>query len=276
MKEIEIVVLVLGLMGFLFSLLLAFLSKKLKVEEDSRVEKIIGILPGINCGACGFSGCAAFAQAVVKNSKIFSGCLPGGPQVNKEIGALIGVSEVANVQNKALICHCGACDKEKLTSTLYQGPLTCAAAHISGGALDCSWGCLGLGDCAMACPTGALVVKERKVYIDYAKCINCGKCLRECPRNLFELIPVEKNKPIYYVACNSKEKAPVVKKACSKGCIGCGICVKLPGSPFYLSENISYIAYQKIPSPEIMEDARNRCPTECIIKVDSPFRKSES
>jgi ferredoxin len=121
------------------------------------------------------------------------------------------------------------------------------------------------------CPADALAIKERRVYIDYSKCINCGKCIKACPRNLFEIIPVGKNKPFYYVACSSKENALRVKKVCSSGCIGCGICVRLADSPFYLLENISCIDYKKISDQNVvMEEARNKCPTKCIISVKKP------
>ncbi|MBU0693972.1 MAG: 4Fe-4S dicluster domain-containing protein [Candidatus Omnitrophica bacterium] len=267
MKEVQASLLVLGLTGFSFSLLLAFLSKKLKVKEDARIEKILSILPGLNCGACGVSGCRVFAQAVVKEGKIFSGCLPAGEGMNKEIAKALGIETSVVKRKSVAVCRCGADDKEKKVSCLYQGPKTCKAADLIGGAIDCLYGCFGFGDCEAVCPPGAITVAKGKVYVDIEKCIGCGKCLPACPSNLFELLPLAENlDTYYYIACNNREKGVNVKKVCSRGCIACGICTKGENSPFYLKDNLAFIEYKKIVENEPLEEAKNKCPTKCIMK----------
>jgi electron transport complex protein RnfB len=267
MEQIQIAILVLGLTGFCFAVLLAFLSKKLKVEEDPRVEKVLNVLPGLNCGACGFSGCRPFADAVVKECKIFNGCLPGGNEINSKITEILGITGCVSVKNQTVVCHCGADDDEKKISALYQGPKTCRAAHITGGAIDCIWGCIAFGDCIEVCPVEALGLKKGKIYVDISKCIACGKCIKACPRNLFKIVPLKKDTALYCVACSNNEKVLAVKKVCDRGCIGCGICARVSDSPYYLKNNLSYVDYAKVAKKESLEEGKTKCPTKCIFEL---------
>jgi len=258
--------LVLGSVGFAFSVLLAFLSRKLKVEEDPLVEKIMEILPGINCGACGFSGCKAFAESVVK-SKEAAVCKPGGEEVNEQVAALLNVKAEKTRSLKAVVA-CGADSEEKKFSSEYRGPRTCAAAHLVGGGPDCKYGCIGFGDCIAACPVGGLSMVKGRIIVDIEKCIGCGKCAQVCPRNLFELVPYEKKSRIFYVACSNREKGPQTRKVCSRGCIVCGMCTRVGDSPFYLDQNLSRVSYEKVKAEDPLVAAKDKCPTKCIDSVD--------
>ncbi|MCM8773993.1 MAG: RnfABCDGE type electron transport complex subunit B [Candidatus Omnitrophica bacterium] len=256
--------LVLGLSGFLFALLLAFLSKKLKVEENPLIEKIFNLLPQANCGACGFAGCKAFAKAIVSNPKVFSPCISAGKTVNEEITKALGLKEVLSERSFVAIHHCGAEENEKKKSYVYFGPKTCKGANIIG-VFDCAYGCLGLGDCVVVCPVRAITLKDGRIYIDHNICIGCGKCVKSCPRNLFEIVPRSKDLPTYFVACNNPERGANVKNVCRRGCIGCGICTKFKGSPFYLEGNISRIDYSKVMGENVLKEAKEKCPTKCIF-----------
>ena len=268
MHEVFVSILVLGLTGLSFAVLLAFLSKKLAMKENVKVKKLFDALPGVNCGVCGFSGCRAFAEAAVKNNKIFAGCIPGGDTVNEKISRILGLSNPVSVNKQIAVCHCAAREADKKVSCQYQGPANCRAAGIAGRVIDCIWGCLGLGDCAAVCPVAAITIKEMKVEVDVDKCIGCGKCVEACPRNLFELVLINKNMPIYYVACSNKDRGVDVKKVCARGCIACGICVRLKDSPYILKNNLSRIDHAKLSSQEVLETARNKCPTKCIVNID--------
>ena len=259
---------VLSLVGLSFALLLAFLSKKLKVEDDPLVSHILQHLPGANCGACGFSGCRAFAEAAAKEKQLFKGCIPGGEKANSQIARLLGLDHKPAAHRIVAACRCGAKAGEKKSSSRYHGPLTCRSMEITRGGIDCAYGCLGVGDCAVVCPVGAITINEERVYVDAAKCIGCGKCAKICPRDLFVLV-AHNNIADYYVACSNKEKGVSVKQVCGKGCIACGICVRLPNSPFVLQDNLSSVDYAKVSSVQALEDARKKCPTRCIGKVDS-------
>jgi len=269
MGAIKIAVIVLGLMGFVFSLLLAFLSKRLKVKDDPRVAKVLSVLPGLNCGACGFSGCRPFAEAVTKECKLFSGCLPGGTEVNDKIVQILGITGCISGNQQIVICHCGAISGEKKVTSSYYGPQTCKAAHITAGAIDCAYGCLGFGDCIEVCPTGALSLDNTRIRVNFDKCIGCGKCIQVCPRNLFELISRKNMDFIYVVSCSNKEKAVNVKRVCSRGCIGCGICTKVENSPYYLKNNLSTIDYNKNLDNTALEEGKNKCPTKCILEINA-------
>ncbi len=268
MTEIKLAILVLGSVGFIFAILLSFLSKKLKVKEDPRVEKVLELLPGLNCGACGFSGCRQFAEAVVKECKIFKGCLPGGPEVNNKIIQALGITGCISTEKQIAICRCGAEGEQKKASSQYYGLQTCKAAHLTSGVVDCAYGCLALGDCIQTCPNGAIKLINKKIHVDFEKCTGCGQCAKACPRNLFEIVPFKKESPLYYVGCNNTEKALNVKKVCDKGCIACGMCTRVEDSPYHLDNNLSFIDYQKAINEKPLEEGRSKCPTKCIYKSD--------
>ena len=265
MNKNIIAVLALGLSGFVFSLLLAFLSKKLKTKTDPLLERILSLLPGINCGACGFSGCTAFAEAIIKEKSIFKGCLPGGKALNEKLATELGIASVDANNRNTIICHCQANSSEKKVSADYQGPKTCAAAQVTGGAINCSYGCIGFGDCVDKCPVNAITIHDKAVQINYKKCIACGQCIAACPRNLLEIVSYAENNN-YFSGCNNKNNALKVKKVCSRGCIGCGICTRGKNSPYYLKENLSYIDNQKLKNNQAaLEVGKEKCPTKCIV-----------
>jgi len=262
MNQIITAPLALGLTGFCFAIVLSFLSKKLKVEDNPQVEKIRNVLPGTNCGACGFAGCYGFAEAVAKNKKIFSGCIPGGAAVNQKVSAIIGIEAALHHHKLVAVCRCQAKTTEKIISFVYQGPKACNAADFFS-SIDCAYGCLGFGDCIAICPVKAISFSDTYISIDRKKCIGCGKCAQTCPRNLFELVP-RMGETTYYVGCSNKEKALSVKAVCNRGCIACGMCVKVKDSPFYLKQNLSYIDYAKIKHEAPLKEAKEKCPTKCI------------
>lgn len=268
MNQIILATVIFGLIGLGFALLLAFLNRKLKVPENPKVKKILNILPGLNCGACGFSSCKAYAQAVAKNPESFKTCRPGEDQVNEKVLEAIGKKGASQEQEKTVVvCRCGAAKEDKKTSSIYKGIESCQAAEITGGALDCIYGCLALGDCQEVCPTGAISIKNKKVQINQHKCILCGKCIQICPRNLFEMIP-DKEFRNYFVACNNKDKLKEVKDVCSRGCITCGLCVRVENSPYQIKENLSKINYEQAREEKPLEEGKNKCPTKCIDPVE--------
>lgn len=258
--------LVLGSVGFLFSLILAFLGEKLKVKEDPLVVKILELLPGINCGACGLSGCRVFAEEIVKHKNSLL-CRPAGEEINSRISFLLDLKGKVIFARKA-VARCGAAKKDKNFSSTYIGPSSCAFAHILGAGLDCKYGCLGFGDCVSVCPVKAISMKNDKVYVDIKKCIGCGKCLKACPRNIFEMVPFKEGIDVYVVSCNNKEKALYVRKVCTRGCISCGLCLKVEASPFYLKDNLSYIDYEKAEKTESLAEAKDKCLTHCIDRIN--------
>lgn len=259
-------ILVMGIIGGLFGLVLAVLDKTLRVKEDPIVEQVVELLPGLNCGACGQAGCTAFAKNVAKNKDLGTGCLPLDEEINEQIADIIGAAHIGMPKLK-LITKCSATCQQQKRSFEYRGPESCAVVDVSGGNIDCKYGCLALGDCVRVCPVEALTIEEGTVVIDNETCIDCGACVRTCPRALLEFADVGDSKEYYVVGCSNPEDALSTKKVCSVGCIGCGICIKLvKESPYYLENKISRLDYKKAQGREDIQIAMDKCPVKIIKK----------
>jgi len=269
MGNIQTAVMVLGLVGFIFAILLACLSKKLKVEEDPRAVKILTVLPGLNCGACGFSGCRAYAEAVVKKCNIFAGCLPGGKDTNDQISDILGIVGCISGAKQILVCRCQADADQKNQSSDYSGPKNCRAADVVRSEINCTYGCLAFGDCLKVCPADALSLENKRIQVNTKKCISCGKCIQACPRNLFEFIALDTFKKVYYVGCSNTESALGVRGVCKRGCIACGICARVENSPYNIKNNLSAIDYKKLDRTKSLDEGKNKCPTKCIFDLDA-------
>jgi RnfABCDGE-type electron transport complex B subunit len=218
-------ILTIGALGFISSLGLGIAAKKFAVFVDPKVEKIEGILPGANCGACGYPGCNAFAKAVVEENAACNLCVPGGEEVTADISSVMGVeAEVKEKKIARLMCQgSDDCAKRKFD---YTGIEDCRAAMVvAGGNKSCAFGCLGLGSCIKACPFGAISAQENGlIRIDENLCTGCGICIQTCPKNILDLVPPTQK---VTVLCHSTDKGPIVKKNCKKGCIGCMVCKKV-------------------------------------------------
>jgi RnfABCDGE-type electron transport complex B subunit len=213
-------ILLLVLLGIIFGLGLAFASRKLAVKVDERVAKVHGLLPGSNCGACGFAGCESFASAVVKDVPLVQKCNQTALEARKEIGRLLGIELEETKPKVARV----ACKTGSKLAFEYQGVKTCAAANSQmGGFLQGRYGCLGFGDCQVVCPFEAIKVENGAVVIDKEKCTGCGLCATACPRHVIKLVDQDAK---VFVACNSPEGAKVKAKICTNGCTVCKRCEK--------------------------------------------------
>ncbi|OGW75111.1 MAG: hypothetical protein A2Z72_05630 [Omnitrophica bacterium RBG_13_46_9] len=253
-------------LGLFFSSVLAIANQKLKVKEDPRVEEIENLLPGVNCGACGFANCHQYAESLVKGDCPPDRCKAGGQKVSQRLAEILGVSVGKSVKEAAII-HCGANAFVRKKKAVYVGIKTCLAAHNTfGGEIHCVYGCLGYGDCAKACFFGAVTMVNGLPKIDNDKCAACGKCAFACPRGLIAVEKMDSEKFIY-VACNSLNKGPETRKICPVGCIGCGLCQKLTRGIFYVENNLARVQYGKIKDIQNPEEVISKCPTKCILKV---------
>ncbi len=214
-----------GALGLLFGAGLAYASRKFSVETDPRVAKIVDILPGANCGGCGYPGCQGFASALVKGEVSPSACAPGGEDLAHRVGEILGI-EVETKEPVVALVHCGG-DCEIVGNRFeYIGLEDCQAATLlQGGPKECAYGCIGLASCAKACPFDAIYMNDKKLPVVIAeKCTGCGNCVTACPKNLITLVPRSKK---VHVRCSSFDKGAVVRKVCSVGCIGCQMCNKV-------------------------------------------------
>jgi len=262
-KTIIISVLSMAGLGGCFALVLAIANQKLHVKEDPRVEKIEAALPGLNCGACGFPGCAAYARALAEGGAAANACVVGGAKAAQEIAEVLGI-EACVVVKKLPIVHCGADRGQRTLSADYVGIRECKAANlVSGGGINCSYGCLGFGDCASACPQDVIRMVDGLPQVNLDECIGCGKCVSACPRRIISMEEVNKDR-MMLVACNSKDKCPVVRKACPVGCIGCGLCAKLSGGIFIMEGKLALVDYAKVNELGDWEMVAGKCPTKAI------------
>jgi Na+-translocating ferredoxin:NAD+ oxidoreductase RNF subunit RnfB len=250
-------------LGLLFSLGLVFAYKKLAVEIDPRVEKINESLPQANCGACGYAGCQALAEAIAAGKAAADSCPVGGGETVEKISAILGIQAVETVKKVARL-HCRGTREAAPRRSEYLGLKTCYASHLMGGDQLCTYGCLGLADCERACPFDAIAMSSDGLpVVDEEKCTACGKCVDACPRNLFELHPLSQN---IFVYCRSKDRGPVARKACKNACIACGICSRACPEAIILEDNLAIITdYKKIPPEKI--PAIEKCPTKSIGRL---------
>lgn len=221
--SIVIAAAVVGVVGVLAGILLGVASEKFKVEVDETEIKVREVLPGNNCGGCGYPGCDGLAAAIAQGKAKIDACPVGGEAVAKKIAEIVG-GEADSVRMTAYV-HCvGDCNKAKDVYE-YVGPQDCkfAANTPGGGPKGCSFGCLGYGSCKKACQFGAITIVDGVAVIDKEKCKACGKCVAECPRHIIDMVPYEAKS---VVACNSHDFGKDVKAVCQVGCIGCGICQK--------------------------------------------------
>ncbi|TDT61136.1 RnfABCDGE type electron transport complex subunit B [Fonticella tunisiensis] len=267
MNSMDIIkpVLSLGGLGVTFGVLLGYASKKFAVEVDPRVTNIRECLPGANCGACGYAGCDAYAQAVVDGAAPPNSCAVGGAPVAERIGEILGL-KVEAVEKKVAFVKCnGNCNvtKEKYK---YYGVQNCrdAAAIPGGGPKTCSYGCLGLGDCVKVCEFGALRVENGVAVVDEEKCTSCGRCVNVCPKGLINIVPVAKK---VRVQCNSLDPGKEVRQNCSVGCIGCRMCERAcQFGAIDFANNLAKVNYEKCTQ---CQACVQKCPTKAIKLIVS-------
>jgi RnfABCDGE-type electron transport complex B subunit len=262
MTNVIYAILVLGIMGGVFGLLLAVASKVFAVEKDERLEPVTEALPGANCGGCGFSGCAAYAQAIVDGTAKLGLCTPGGKEAADKIAAIMGM-EAVDVERKVALVKCRGTHAAKKGT--YEGISDCAtAARILGNGPNlCAYGCLGFGSCVKACPEGAISVVDGVARVDHEKCIGCMACAAACPRGIIAETPYSQD---IVVACSSKEKGAALRKFCDIGCIGCKLCEKTcEHDAIHVVDNLAQIDYSKCVSCSACAE---KCPRHLIADAN--------
>lgn len=250
----------LGIMGIIFGVLLAFASKKFAVEVDPRIPQVRDALPGANCGACGYPGCDGFATAVVEGRAPVNGCPVGGQNTLTMVSKIMGAGEVSAKKMVARVICSG--DNEKCKNKFeYHGLKNClAASALSDGPKACGYGCMGLGSCVDVCMFDAIHINEFGVaVVDKEKCTACNKCIEICPKKVISLIPYSQ---LTVVNCNNKEIGGQVKKNCSVACIACRLCEKnCPKDAIHVVDNIAVIDAEKCINCGICV---MKCPTKAI------------
>ena len=225
MTGIILAALIVGGTGLFIGLFLGFAGTKFAVEVDEREEAIAGVLPGNNCGGCGYAGCSGLAAAIVKGEAEINACPVGGAPVAAKIGEIMGIEAGESIRKTAFVKCAGTCDKAKQDYE-YHGIHDCIMVNMmqNGGPKTCNYGCLGEGTCVAACPFDAIHIVDGVAVVDKEACKACGKCVAVCPKKLIEIVPYDQK---HLVQCSSQDKGKDVMKACSVGCIGCRMCAKV-------------------------------------------------
>lgn len=256
---------ILGGVGLTFGTLIAVANAKLKVWEDPRIDAVEEVLPGANCGACGLAGCRAFAEAAVKGEVAPAGCTVMGDEDRADVAKVLGVAAgEANKQVARLLCA-GGTDVAR-SKALYHGVDSCAAAvAVTGGGKGCTWGCVGLADCAVACDFDAIAMSPTGLpVVDPEACTSCGDCVDACPLDLFTIMPLNDK---LIVQCKNLLEGDDAEAVCAVACTACARCVQdaAPGL-IEIKSGLAVIDYDMIEAAN--PEATARCPTGAIVWVE--------
>lgn len=232
---------ILAATGALLGAALGFASKAFFVKEDERIAQITECLPGANCGGCGFAGCANYADAIVNSGEPINRCQSCSQENLDKISQIVGVEAQAG-EKKVAFVRCNGQNTLAGNKYEYYGISDCAAAaRLMNGFMECSYGCIGFGNCAAVCPVSAISVTNGVASVDAAVCIGCGKCMGVCPKHVITLLPENAR---VLIRCSSEDKGAITRKNCDSGCLGCKICEKTcSNNAVHVTNNVAAIDY---------------------------------
>ena len=260
--DLIIPITIVGIIGLICGIGLSIVSEIMAVPTDEKIAKLREVLPGANCGACGYSGCDAYAEALSKGDCEPGLCAPGGDKANNALGKILGVKVNFGSKQTAVVLCAGTC--EHTTDKMdYRGISTCSAANMMyNGVSACSFGCLGFGDCQKACKFSAVSVKDNKASINSIACTACGACVKACPKGIIKLVPENWNT---LVMCSNHDKGIESRKVCDVGCIGCRKCEKVcEFDAIKVDNNLAVIDQEKCTG---CGKCALNCPVHCIIST---------
>lgn len=274
MSEVLIYAVVsLSTIGLFSAVILYFVAQKFKVIEDPRIDEVEEALPSANCGGCGYAGCRAFAEGIVKagNMEGFN-CPVGGAAVMQNVAEILGL--VADVTEPMIaVIRCNGTYANSPKKVAYDGIVSCASANVLyAGDGGCSFGCLGLADCVVSCKYDAIHMNPETGLPEVNNlCIACGACVKACPRDIIELRYVGKKERRIFVSCVNEEKGAPAKKNCAVACIGCSKCFNVcPFEAIEMKNNRAYIDYEKC---KLCRKCVEVCPTGAIHEINFPLKK---
>jgi Na+-translocating ferredoxin:NAD+ oxidoreductase RNF subunit RnfB len=256
---------ILGGVGTTFGALIAIANARFRVDEDPRTEALADLLPGANCGACGFAGCRSFAEAVIDGRTPPARCTVMSEAEREDVAELLGVDASVGNRSVARLMCAGGHDVAPRKAR-YLGIESCAAAvAVTGGGKGCAWGCVGFADCAVACDFDAITMASTGLpVVDIDACTACNDCVEVCPLGLFQLLPLDAH---LLVQCRSLLEGDLAEGVCSVACTGCRKCAQdaAPGL-IEIRQGLAVIDYDRIAleNPAAVE----RCPTSAIVWIE--------
>ncbi len=253
-----------GGVGALMGAGLAAASQVFHVEEDARLVEAREALPGINCGACGYAGCGAYAEAAVTDSSVpVNLCSPGGQKTADKLAEITGKTAGSGVKTVAILKCVQDQSKASTLKYNYHGLEDCAAVEtLHKGSYNCPFACVGLGNCARICPVDAITMEKGRPVIDADKCIACGLCIKTCPRDSLTLAPYPGRVQVY---CRNTMPAKLRRKICPSACIGCTICMKnCPYGAIEMVDKVAVVHHEKCPA-DCDRPCITKCPTKAIL-----------
>ncbi len=249
-----------ALLGAILALIIGVAAKAFAVESDPRIETVTDMLPGANCGGCGYAGCADFAKAIVEGAASPSDCPVAPAGDSARIAEYLGITSEQKEKMVAVV-RCSGSISVTVRSP-YNGINDCrSAVLVAGGAKGCDYGCLGLASCARACPFDAIEIRDGLAVVHPELCVGCGKCVDICPKNLIVLVPASVDVHVY---CNSPEKGSVKRKVCKTACIACRKCIKAADNAEQMTVKGFLIEtnYDNPPLSDLVE--KTGCPTTAL------------
>ncbi len=255
-------VILMGVIGLVLGLIIGVFAKFFHVASDPRVDLIIELLPGANCGGCGMAGCADFARAVLDGRIAPSKCPVSSSEQVSAIAHALGI-EAGEAFKQTAVVLCGGDKEQVVRAESYIGVADCVSASlVAGGPKGCAYGCLGMGSCARKCPFGAIEMVNGLALIHRELCVGCGSCVEVCPRSIIRLVPAVSEVHIY---CSSPQKAPAKREVCRVSCIGCRKCVKVSPEKFQLDGFRVTVDYTHSPLPTAEDVIAAACPTGALL-----------
>jgi len=254
-----------AVLGLILASVLVVANKRLYVFEDPRIDQVEELLPKANCGACGTAGCRQFAEKLVLGEIEPGKCTVNTKEMNQVIADFLGVDLGAGEKRVARLACAGGIHVAYIRAS-YGGVQSCrGAALVSGGGKGCSWGCLGLGDCAEVCEFDAIHLDKHGLpVVSEDKCTACGDCVTVCPKDLFSLHPVSHR---LWVACKNQELGDEAQHQCQVVCTACGRCAQdSPEGLIEIRDNLAAIDYAK--NSLASKVAIERCPTGAIVWLE--------
>ena len=268
-------ILILSILGIVLAVMLFVVASAFKVDEDPRIDEVEKMLPGANCGGCGFAGCRAMAEALVSHDDISAlYCPVGGADTMNAVANYLGKAVAEREPLVAVVRCAGSCEVRPKINHFDGAPSCAVAATLYAGETGCRFGCIGKGDCVAVCEFGALSMNPETGLpeVDDSKCTACGACVKACPKKIIELRRKAPKGRKIFVSCVSQDKGAVARKACKVACIGCGKCAKVcQFDAITVENNLAYIDSAKC---RMCRKCFSECPTGAIIEIGFPPRKA--